>query len=263
MSKQATVYDLEKRGKLSKVYAPLPISILNVDGYQKLPYETRINHIVKNFDPALLGDIVVNKRLDGTYYIIDGQNRCLALEKLGYKTIQCIIHEGLTPLEEAKIYDGLGVRNQQTPNEKIKSALFMGEPYAVELNDIVKRQGLEICLDRSGRGILCGKTLIRVQKKYGAKILGLSLWSIIQCFPANSDALVKNIIMGFSMFLDEFETTIDKHRMIDSIKKVGFERFNAEAKALATARTQERGVKEAIKYFYDYNRRTKIFEDRY
>lgn len=55
-----------------------------------------VSGIVRDFDPAKLGVLVVSHRPDGTYSILDGQHRLTALRKLGFAAANCIVLEGMT-----------------------------------------------------------------------------------------------------------------------------------------------------------------------
>ncbi|MBO0378087.1 ParB/Srx family N-terminal domain-containing protein [Staphylococcus warneri] len=62
----------------------LYITDLNTDmSYQSPVKEAQVKKIVKHFDPQKLHTIVVNKRENGQFYIIDGQHRVQALKELG------------------------------------------------------------------------------------------------------------------------------------------------------------------------------------
>lgn len=63
---------------------PLYITSLKTDmSYQSPVKESQVKKIVKNFDPQKLHTIVVNKRNDGQFFVIDGQHRVEALKELG------------------------------------------------------------------------------------------------------------------------------------------------------------------------------------
>lgn len=236
------------------------IDLLKVDkDYQKEPYDRRIDQIVKTFNSSVVGELTVSKRHDGFYYIIDGQHRCAALKRKGYKTARCIVHEGLSVTEEAEIYSGLGNRAQQAQNEKFKVDLLLGVKYAVEIYDVVKMNGLDICFDRSGRGIKCCATLKAIHKTYGVPVIDEVLQIINGAFPGNGEAFIKHIIKGFSLFVAAHGETVNKKRLIEKLNKIGFEAFNAKANAFI-ALGKEKGVKEAILHFYNYQNQKKIGE---
>lgn len=232
----------------------LPLDKLRVDGsYQKVEYERLVDKIVKNFDPTILGELTVSKRVDGFYYLIDGQHRCAAMKIKGFKTARCIVHEGLSVEEEAYRYVGLANRKKQTPNEIIKGDLRIGKLYAVEINSIVTKNGLQICFDRRGRGIRCGATLKSMHKKFGPPVLDEALQLIVKISQGNEDAFVKHIISGFCIFVAEFGDLADRKKLIKKIVTVGFQAFNAKASYYATTQGDDRGVREAILYYYNYH----------
>jgi hypothetical protein len=95
------------RKKATEIYQrieSLPVSLLNIGGYQRHVSNVRVARIIANCDPAKLGLIVVNKREDGSYYVIDGQHRLAALRRMGVELVRCILVVGLTAREEAEYF---------------------------------------------------------------------------------------------------------------------------------------------------------------
>ena len=75
----------------------LSVNKLKTDmSYQSPVKDAQVKKIVKDFDPQKLHTIVVNRRDDMNFYIIDGQHRVEALKELSIPLVEATVHEGLT-----------------------------------------------------------------------------------------------------------------------------------------------------------------------
>ena len=72
----------------------VPLERIVTEQYQRILNMKNVAGIVKNFDPAKLGVLVVSHRTDGTYAVLDGQHRLTALRRLG--TLCTALALGLT-----------------------------------------------------------------------------------------------------------------------------------------------------------------------
>ena len=82
----------------------VPLERIVTEQYQRILNMKNVAGIVKNFDPAKLGVLVVSHRADGTYAVLDGQHRLAALRRLGYDAANCIVLEGMTIRQEADYF---------------------------------------------------------------------------------------------------------------------------------------------------------------
>ena len=82
----------------------VPLERIVAEQYQRILNMKNVAGIVKNFDPAKLGVLVVSHRADGTYAVLDGQHRLAALRRLGYDAANCIVLEGMTIRQEADYF---------------------------------------------------------------------------------------------------------------------------------------------------------------
>lgn len=129
-------------GVIKRAYARiLCVAILMIDrahevpkGYQR-DKKKRLERDIKKigWSYALCGALSVAKRPDGTYHIVDGQQRYLQLLRLGIKTIPCIIIETTgEPEVEAELFVYLNTkRTPVTPYEIYIADLLRGVEDAV------------------------------------------------------------------------------------------------------------------------------------
>jgi len=86
-------------------YMLLSLLCLNIDpSYQRKPSTARVYKKTANFRWAQCGVLTVNKRRDGTYWVVDGQHRLLALRIIfggEDALVPCLVTSNLNQKEEA------------------------------------------------------------------------------------------------------------------------------------------------------------------
>lgn len=147
---------------------PYSFEVLDVDrlfvdpAYQR-PLTTFSQKIEKNFDPALVGTLVVSERTEGDlagyYAIVDGQTRAAAIASLAARdearlAVPCLVYRGMSQAEEAKLFARLQKERRGVSSyHRFRADLVAGEPEAVAINEIATRVGYEI---GTGTGKLSG-----------------------------------------------------------------------------------------------------------
>lgn len=212
---------------------PLYVNNLKTDmTYQSPVKESQVKKIVRNFDPKKLHTIVVNKRANGLFYIIDGQHRVEALKELGAPMIDATIHEGLTVEEEAEMYYGINDRPSKTPNMKGKSSLAFNEPNAVEIDEAAYEVGLKIDYDKKKSGcdgyLIAYASLQDIHKKYGKDFLEIVLFTIKNSFGTESRFYQAYILRGVAQFISKYGRQIDFNHLTNRLNELGFDKFLQE-----------------------------------
>lgn len=116
---------------------------ITVQRYLNTPHVSRMQ---KTYDPLAIGAISVSLREDGTYYVMDGQNRVELTRRMrGTRAkMLCLVYRGLTLEDEARLFvktnNSVGVR----PLDKFRVRLVEGERVAVELNSILTDHGWRV-----------------------------------------------------------------------------------------------------------------------
>lgn len=205
----------------------LPLRLLKTDyTYQSPVKDSQVVKIVRDFDPKALHTIVVSEREDGTYYIIDGQHRVVALIRLNYDFIRCTVHTGLTREEEAKMYHDLNNRPNKTRGSKGKAKFAYNEESAVKLDELVKSTGMQINYEHTGhrKGYISPyATLEQIYKKHGDVHLNNVIVVIKSAFGNDGKHFQSDIMYGFSKFLKTYYKTLDMQNLVDKLENVGFE----------------------------------------
>src|SRR5688500_10587889 len=86
----------------------LPIDLLFVDDSYQRPLTTFADKIEREYNPALLGTLVVSKREDARttlgyrYAVVDGQTRMEGAARRGVTELPCVVFHNLTKPQEAE-----------------------------------------------------------------------------------------------------------------------------------------------------------------
>lgn len=86
-----------------KKLAAVPCSEMKYASYQRPVDKQNVNNIASEFDMNKCQFLTVSYR-DDVFYVIDGQHRLEAARLRGIKTLPCIIFEGLTEKQEARMF---------------------------------------------------------------------------------------------------------------------------------------------------------------
>jgi len=124
----------------------LPLSALFVDDrYQREIHAAWIRAKVREgFDWRLFGVLEVSRR-GRRFAIFDGQHRAELARQAGVKHVPCIVHDALSPEEEAELFVALQVgRRQLTQGQRYKARLFRGEEQAVEIERMATAAGFSV-----------------------------------------------------------------------------------------------------------------------
>lgn len=124
------------------------IEDLNVShAYQRTVKRSVVAKIKKKYDKAAFGTVIVGKRKDGTFWVVDGQQRMTAAKEMGHKEVPCSVIESNGSSHEAEIFRVInGGRQNISRNELFKAALEAGDMQSVEIVAAVERSGFAIGL---------------------------------------------------------------------------------------------------------------------
>lgn len=187
-------------------YQRLPLDKLIVDSaYQRGLDERRVDKIVDEFDPALLGTLEVSHR-NGKSAIFDGQHRFAALKKLGAKDAPCIVHKGLSVPDEAMLFVRLQTqRKALRPLDRFKARMAAGEEKALEIHKCVQKYGYTIA-EGGGTQSYIGSVaaLDRIYDRGGVELLArtLDLVSVYKGEPKGTDG---HLIEGIAVALHKYK----------------------------------------------------------
>lgn len=192
----------------------LDLSVLRVDkSYQRPLAENRIARMQAVFQPELFGRLMVNRRDDGSIYVVDGQHRLELAKTLGWQTAPCVVVCGLDVAGEAKLFKDFNTaRKNPTWYELHRASVAAGMPDAVGIQAITDTARLTICertTPSNGRGLKAISPLYTIYhaKDGGPNLLARVLRVLTEAFPQGNPmellphALESELLVGMSLFL--------------------------------------------------------------
>lgn len=120
----------------------IPLENIKFAEYQREVKQSKVNKIVKNFEPDIVGVGLVSFR-NGIFWGVDTQHRIEALKKLGYTEILCQVLTGLTYEQECYRFVLLNTgRTQLTANQVFHGRVEEKGKDAVALVEMFKKISL-------------------------------------------------------------------------------------------------------------------------
>jgi hypothetical protein len=234
----------------------LKIEDLNIDpSYQRRLYEDRLARITTKFDPDLIQTIVVSKREDGTYWILDGQHRVESLRRLGKSVVLADVREGLTHQREAILFWLLNSgTSKPTSYEQFVARLAGEEPAAVAITKITEKNGYHVGRVAEDGGIQAVSALETV---YNMGRLDKTLSILSTVWPMDRTARESNIILGMGQFLLTYDglNSFDDGRVLTALDQITPSAILRRAKEveLETGRSFQRGQTVVVAFRDAYN----------
>lgn len=232
-----------------------------------LEYQRNLNYgrakkIAKEFNPVGVGAILVHKRSDGSYVILDGQHRTAAMKILGFTKIDCDVYEGMTPQEEALAFEYYQLGKPQNRLQRFKSSVAGGNETSIKIKNIVERLGHQIHSEITGDGIKSYATIEMIYKNSGENGLIMVLSLINKIFPGEKNVVSKNMMHGMYLFLSAYLGKFDEKTLVRKLKLATANGVLSQARILASANRcpEYKGVKMAITNIYNHGRQDKIGE---
>lgn len=183
--------------------------------YQRTLEPKRVTKMAANFNESQFGSLEVSYRSNGKMYIFDGMHRKLLAELMGWTSVPCNVHYGLTPQDEADLL----VKLQQS-RKNIRAAdafianVFAGDPECVVINTIIEGAGFVVMDTKRDDGIRAIATVIAAYRKYGAENLRGSLHLIRELWYGEDKALDGSFVGSVTEFYSQYG-----HKITPAAKK--------------------------------------------
>ena len=241
-------------------YKSLPVNILKTDTYNRDLKSTQqhAKKIAINFNPRILGTIEVSCR-DGSYHVIDGQNRVLASRLVGHEFIDCKVHYGLTYEQEANLFGKLNTdRFALKSAEKLNGLKEAKDPNILRLYAIVGINGFQISASCGENKITAVAALQQTAKRYGLEVLDDALDIIRKSWGGDQQSLKGDIIQGMSMIVSSFGKDLKKARAIDKFSAIDPREVIRLANADPMGGMKKFKVARALLYYYNKMAKQKL-----
>ena len=194
----------------------LKLDELNVDPkFQRPLNEKFVQKMVDNYDEKMVGALVVNKRFDGTYSLIDGQHRKVMLQRKDRKQATCVVFE-VDVMEEGKLF--VALQKERRPVSAIEQHNVLvnsKDELAVRIDRVTRNNGFTI----SGSSISAIQRIRYMAQERGWDLANYNkaLSTISQVWGVdNSEANKLNSVMGMWMLYERADLRITVESATDA-----------------------------------------------
>lgn len=206
----------------------VPVAKLMVDpDVQRVVDKTRVDKMVKDYQPSALGAIVVSRRSDGTHHVVDGQHRVQATIAAGYGDgeVTCLVYEGLTRSEEAALFRRLNNSRSVNAVDKFRVRVVEGDDSAVQLNALLGRHGWTVAQDKND-GYLAG--IAALERVHVGKVNGPGtahevtetlIQVITEAWGHDANGVRGEITGGLGALLLRFGTRVDRVKLVSELRQ--------------------------------------------
>jgi len=212
-------------GHISKMSSLVKAKEMFVDyTYQRKPLTAKINRIVKNFNPDLLGVITCSMREDNTLAIIDGSHRYHALIQMGMKdtNVNALVYFGLSIEDEAHIFALTNKEHTKpTPSQIFKAGIVSGDSIAVGIANVVAKVGASFDEGPGANVIRCVATVRRVYTNAGSNVLAKTLETLRDAYPNNKEMYRDQMISAIGCIYHRYGKKVDQKRLSEVLAKIG------------------------------------------
>jgi hypothetical protein len=256
MSTSNQIQQNSKLDAIKRYILVLSVSALRVDKYQRPLRLSRVKKYIKEFDIVKTGVILVSKRADGTYWIIDGQHRYFAMKNLGFQSITCLIHEGLTYKQEAETFYYVNDIKVVSPLEKLNSRIEMEDGPSINLVAICLKHGFIIDTRSPRKEFRSIRVLQDIYTYDNGVALDRILKVINTAYPTEKSRTLNKVLRGMFIFLKKYGDAVDEKNLIKRLSSAGIVQLFAKGNSFMQFRMGQEhdGIAEAITDIYDYKR---------
>lgn len=199
----------------------LSVKSLRIDRehYQRVMVQNHVSNISKKWKGEAFGVVHVGRRADGTFWIVDGQQRYEAAKRLGIMKVPCLVFESRGLEHEAEIFDILNCgRRKLTPTQEYFAKLTASHPLAVGIRKALDCFNFVIPRDKSsskrwGEFTCPTALMLCVKKPEGLKTLSWVLNCINKYWKGQEQACNEIFVGGLERFYIAYKDVFDEKRL--------------------------------------------------
>lgn len=217
-----------------------------------------ITSIAAGFDWRLCTPLVVSRRPDGAFTIIDGQHRYLAArQRPDLPDLPCCVFTFDSLEEEAKMFVAMN-RSRKAMNrlDDFHAAIVAGDSIAHRIKQLVTDAGLTIARNTSSSAWKPGEiaftaSIASTLRKHGDEIVAKALTSIAEAFPNQKVVHSGSIFLGLVKVLANPPEGFDPDRMFRALLKYSAEEWGSFVAGLKGGDTRAAAIRDALLMAYE------------
>lgn len=187
--------------------------------------------------------ILVKRRRNKTYEIVDGRHRWLARRGKPFVFHALVFHDLEVVQEQALFWYFNDQRRSPSPDEKHKAGVFAGDPVARTIDEVLTLYGVRSQLRAVG-------TLHRIINRadsieQGRDEIEFAIRSLRDCFPTAEKPYESVLLSGFARFYHLYPD-LNYAVFVERIQAAGLVAAQVKATAVGEARTSGQGAEHKV-----------------
>jgi len=211
----------------------VPLDRLFVDDRYQRPLTSFARTVAEEYNPALVGTLVVSERSNGKFAVVDGQTRAHGAGENDEPVLPCLVYSGLSREQEAELFADLQTKRRGMATYlRFRAALVAKKTEAVAIAALVQSAGFELDVDETPHTVKAIAALENVYRRDPA-LLDRTMRVIAAAWP-NPDMEYRasgETIRGLALFLVR-EARVDESRLMDRLASVTPAQLRHRANAL-------------------------------
>jgi len=196
----------------------VPLDRLFIDADYQRPLTSFVETVAREYDPALVGCLIVSERADNRMAVIDGQTRSEAMRRNEESAAPCLIYSGLTHEQEAELFADLQTKRRGMATYlRFRAALVARKPEAVAIAEIVREAGFELDVEETPHTVKAIAALEKVYRRDPALLI-----TVMACIanawpnPDTEGRVSGDMIGGLAIFIGR-ERNVDLERLVERL----------------------------------------------
>lgn len=256
MSKENVIFDNE----MKVVNAELISSDMR---YQR-QVSGRVKKIASDFNPNMVGCVILSQRDDGTYWVVDGQHRVRAVI-IAHKNdptvslkVNALVYHGMTPQDEAEMF-AKQHDNTKAPSkpEFFKAKMFAGDEGIAAFKKATEDENVICDFSNAGKKdgyLVCYGAAYEIFKKKGEIEYRNILSMLVEIWDGDKNSLSGNFLKGMSLIREAYGSNMNMRYFAERLRKVPIDQIERHAKTL----DGPVGRRYALAIATAYNDKTKV-----
>lgn len=174
------------------------------------PTKAKVKQLADAWDWSKVDMPSISERRDGTFSILDGQRRVLALKMLGQDEhrLDCVVYTGLTEAQEAEMFLGLNDVRQVSIFDRFFTGVTARRPECVGITATCEKHGWTVRRGASHGAICCVDAMMRVwSMDTSGALLSRTLQLLTDAFGRDKNTVSGHLVGGLARFFHKHPET--------------------------------------------------------